>query len=69
MGCSANKQCKVLILVGSARSQSINATLVEEIQHFIIEKDLQLKLMIPDLEKIPIFSEDVENQICISLAT
>lgn len=59
MGCTPNKQYVVLVLVGSARKQSVNAGLVEEIQHFAIEKDLQLKLVIPDLEKIPIFNEDI----------
>ncbi len=49
MGCTPNKQYVVLVLVGSARGQSINAGLVEEIRHFIIQKELHLKLLIPDL--------------------
>ncbi len=67
MGCTPNKQYVVLVLVGSARSRSVHASLVEEIQHFTIEKDLHLKLLIPDLEKVPIFCTDIENQICTCL--
>jgi NAD(P)H-dependent FMN reductase len=64
MGCTTNKQYVVLILVGSARKKSINNNLVEEIQHCRVENRLHLKLIIPDLEQLPLFSADIEEQIC-----
>ena len=59
MGCSSARQHVVLVLVGSARSQSINYSLVEEIQHCRVDNKIHLKLIIPDLEKLPLFSEDI----------
>ena len=64
MGCSSTKQHVVLILVGSARKNSINNGLVEEIQQNKIDNKMHLKLIIPDLEKLPIFSADIEKHIC-----
>jgi NAD(P)H-dependent FMN reductase len=54
----------ILVLVGSARKQSINDGLVEELQHFKVDSHVHLKLIIPDLERLPIFSLEVEKQIC-----
>lgn len=49
MGCTLSKKCNILILVGSARKHSANAGLVDEIQRFVIDQKLILKLIIPSL--------------------
>ena len=64
MGCTINRHCEILILVGSARKNSANFGLMNQLQQFIIDKDIVLKLVVPDLTKIPIFSTDIEHQIC-----
>jgi NAD(P)H-dependent FMN reductase len=64
MGCTINRHCEILILVGSAQKKSNNYGIVRQLQQFLIDKDIILKLIVPDLSKLPIFSEDIEHQIC-----
>ena len=62
MGCTINRHCEILILVGSAQKKSNNYGIVKQLQQFLIGKDIVLKLIVPDLSKLPIFSEDIERQ-------
>ena len=64
MGCTKSRSVEILVLVGSARRNSVHEGIVEEIKKFIIEKDITLKLVIPALDKLPIFNCDIESQIC-----
>lgn len=59
MGCTINRHCEILILVGSSRKNSTNYGIVKQLQQFLIDKDIILKFIVPDLSKLPIFSEDI----------
>jgi NAD(P)H-dependent FMN reductase len=63
------RKCEVVILVGSAQRKSTNAGLVNEIQKFVIERGLELRLVIPSLDGLPIFDEDIENAFSTVCAT
>jgi NAD(P)H-dependent FMN reductase len=56
MGCSPINKCEILVLIGSARKKSISAGIIDEMQRIALDKEINLKLIIPSLEHIPIFS-------------
>ena len=58
MGCTAPKIYTIAILLGSSRTNSIHASIVKYLSKINFEDQLQIRLIIPNLDRIPIYNDD-----------
>ena len=67
MGCTPPpSRCEILVLVGSARQESVNAGLAQEMRGFAISPRTEVKLSFPSLDRLPLFNTDLEKNLCTS---